>query len=330
MTKIFTIVGARPNFIKVDTELKQYLIHTGQHYDYRMSNLFFKELRLPNPHINLGCKGDAIGRMIDKLGFLYKRERPNLVIVFGDTASSLAGAVAASYKNIPVAHIESGLRSFRIDMPEEINRVLIDRIARIRFCPNSYAVINLLKEGISKDVYVVGDPSFDTLGQFLPIPKTKNNRQYLLLTVHRNFNTDSKEALTTIFDAVRESQEKTIFPIHPRTKKVIKKLRIMIPKNIHVVEPVSYKNILSLTANAKKVLTDSGGIQREAAWMNIPVIILRPETEWVDIVSNGNGILVGCDKVKILNAVANFKGRMNPPPVFGAKKKIREILYKYL
>ena len=328
--KIFTIVGTRPNFIKVDPELSQTLIHTGQHYDYRMNKIFFKELNLPDPLTNLHCKGDEVGKMVDKLGQLFKKECPDMVIVFGDTNSALAGALAAAYQNIKIAHIEAGLRSFRKDMPEELNRVIIDRISTIRFCPDLSSNMNLLKEGIKDNIYIVGDPSFDTLNRFTPIPKSKNYKRYILLTMHRNFNADNKEVIERILEAIATTEEKVIFPIHLRTARNIERFDIKIPKQIKVTEPESYKKMLNLISNAKKVITDSGGVQREAYWMNVPVIILRDETEWLEIITKKAGILVGNDFQKIIDAINNFNGSLNPPPIFGANKRIREILYRHL
>lgn len=327
--KIVTIVGARPNFIKIDPSLPQEIWHTGQHWDYRMSQAFFDELNIPKPKYNLNCKGHELGKMLDRLTKLLKKEKPTLVIVFGDTHSSLAGALSACYLNIPVIHIEAGLRSNRNDMPEEINRILIDRIAKVKICPNEYSANNLRMEGIEKDVYVIGDPTFDSLCRFIPIKKQKNYKKYNLLTLHRNFNVDNKENLLIIFAAIQESKEKFIFPIHPRTAKNIKEFKIKIPNNVKVVDPQTYKQCLSLISNAKKVFTDSGGVQREAFWMNVPVVILRTETEWIDILSKGGGILTGMNKEGILNAIKSFKGKMNAPPEPGVNKKIKEIIYKY-
>ena len=329
--KIYTIVGARPNFIKVDNELpNQTIIHTGQHYDYKMSQVFFDELNIPRPKYNLNCKGNEIGKMIDKLARIFKKDKPSLVVVFGDTHSSLAGAMAAAYQGIQVAHIEAGLRSFRLDMPEEINRALIDKISKVKFCPNEYSQLNLYKEGIRDDVYVVGDPEFDAFMKFVPIKKSKNNRKYILMTLHRNFNVDIKDNLKLILEAVEESGEQIIFPIHPRTAKNIKDFKLKIPKNIKVIQPQTYKQMLSLISNAKRVITDSGGVQREAFWMNVPLVLLRTETEWLDIVGNGSGVLVGTDKGRMVEAIKEFKGHMHAPPLPGANKKIREVLFKYL
>ena len=328
--KIFTVIGARPNIIKIDPKLKQTIIHTGQHYAFNMSESFFKDMKLPKPKFNLECKGKNIGKMIDKLRKLFNKERPNMVLVFGDTNSSLAGGLAAAYENIPVAHVEAGLRSYDKSMPEETNRVVLDHIATVRFCPTTFAALNLLKEGIKDDVFVVGDPSFDAITQFLPLKKTKDAGKYILLTLHRNFNADRKVNLESIFNAIRESNEKVIFPIHPRTKESIKRFNIKIPKNIRIIEPQPYAKFLSLIANAKKVITDSGGVQREAFWFNVPVIILRDVTEWTNIITQGGGVLVGTSRDKILEAIMTFKSRLNAPPQYGANERIRNILYRYV
>jgi UDP-GlcNAc3NAcA epimerase len=328
--KIISIVGARPNFIKIDPELKQEIWHTGQHWDYKMSQVFFDELNLPKPKVNLNCKSSELGKMIDKLFHRLGKEMPSLVIIYGDTNSSLAGALAAAYQNIPIAHIEAGLRSYNRNMPEEINRILIDQLAKIKLCPNNYAAKNLLAEGIKDDIHVVGDPMFDALIKFIPIKKTKNYQQYILVTLHRNFNVDNKDNLQTILEAIAESKEKFILPIHPRTKKNVKTFKLKIPSNVKVIEPQTYKHILSLISNAKKVITDSGGVQREAAWFNVPVILLRTETEWVDIISKGSGVLVGTNKEQIRLAIEQFTGTVTSPPEPGANKRIREIIYKYL
>ena len=327
--KIFTVVGARPNFIKIDPDLPQTIIHTGQHYDFKMSKAFFTGLKLPEPKFNLRCQNN-IGKMIDKLMVLFRQEKPDMVLVFGDTYSSLAGALAGAYCNITVAHVEAGLRSKRMDMPEEINRVMIDKIAKVKLCPNHEAEYNLHQEGINDDVYVVGDPMLDTFGRLLPIAKSKDIGTYILITLHRNFNADSPERLKQFFETIARMDEKFYFPVHPRTKKNIKAFGISVPKNIKLLPPQPYKQMIHLISNAKKVITDSGGVQREAFWMNIPVIILREETEWKEIITNGGGVLVGNDKGNLIDAVQNFKNRLSSVPAFGANKRIKEIIYKYL
>lgn len=328
MSKIFTIVGARPNFIKVDPLLNQTIVHTGQHYDFKMSEVFFKGLNLPKPKYNLATTD--VGQMLDKLLALLKKEKPSLVVVIGDTNSAMIGAMAAAMQAIPVAHVESGLRAHDLRMPEELNRIIIDKVAKVKFCPNQSAAMNLLKEGISEDVHIVGDPLFDAMGRFTPFKRSKNYRQYILLTTHRNFNVDSKEPLQNILEAMGECGEQVIFPIHPRTRKAIKALKLKIPKNIKWTQPVGYEQMLKLISNAKKVVTDSGGVQREAFWMSVPVIILRDGTEWEEIINKGGGVLVGTDKAKIVDAIKNFKGKITVPPQPDANGRIRNILYKYV
>jgi UDP-N-acetylglucosamine 2-epimerase len=330
MIKIITVVGARPNFLKIDPELKQTILHTGQHYSFNMSESFFGELKLKKPKWNLKCKGNDVGKMIDKMRPIFKKEKPDLVIVIGDTHSTVAGAMAAVYEGIKVAHVESGLRSHDMQMPEEINRVIVDRISTIKFCPNAESENNLKKEGIRNGVYIVGDPSLDTFLRFIPIPKGKDYKKFILLTLHRNFNADNVKVIKEIFSAIAESGERVIFPIHPRTEKNIKAFKIKIPRNIEVIKPQTYKGILQLISDAKKVITDSGGIQREASWMNTPVIILRDETEWKEIITSGAGILVGNNKERILEAIRSFSTLMVGAPMHGANKRIRDILYKYL
>lgn len=327
--KIFTVVGARPNFIKIDPELPQTIVHTGQHYDFEMSKAFFEDFMLDEPAFNLECK-DKVGMMIDKLIELFRAERPDMVIVFGDTHSSLAGALAAAYCNIKLVHIEAGLRSHNLSMPEEVNRVLIDRLAKVKFCPNDEAAYNLSKEGITEDVFVVGDSLLDALMSIVPIANTEDRGKYILITLHRAANADSKDKLADFFEAIAETKEQYYFPMHPRTAASIEKFGIKIPDNVKVMKPQVYKDMISLISNAKKVITDSGGVQREAYWMSVPVILLREETEWNEILHKQAGILVGNDKQKLLDAIKSFKGRLNAPPVHGANKRIREIIYKYV
>ena len=329
--KIFTVIGTRPNIIKVDPKLpNQQIVWTAQHYDWNMGLSFFEELELPKPKFNLNCKSSELGKMTDKLTRLFQKEKPNMVLVFGDTNSSLAGALAAAYQQIPVAHIEAGLRSHNRRMPEEINRMLIDRLATVRICPNFYSEKNLISEGLTENNYVCGDPMFDTFLRFIPIKKTKNWHKYILVTLHRNINVDSKENLQSILEALAESKEQFILPVHPRTAKNLKLFKLKMPKNVKVVQPQTYKKMLELISNAKKVITDSGGVQREAAWMNTPLILLRTETEWIDLPAKGQAVLVGTDKERIKEAIKLFKGSVVGPPEGQVNEKIRNILYKYL
>lgn len=326
---IVTICGARPQFIKLDKDIPQTIIHTGQHYDYEMSEIFFKGMKLPKPDYNLGVKGEYIGRMIDDLKKLLTKLQPKLVIVYGDTTSTLAGALAAIYLKIPVAHIEAGLRCGRMDMPEEINRILTDRISTYKFCTSETAALNLYREGIRQHVYVVGDVMFDSMNPFCPLKKTKDSGKYVLLTVHRAENT-TRERLTRIMNAVSKLPHKVIFPLHPRTKKALRTFNIQVGKNIKIIKPVGYKEMLTLESNAKHIITDSGGVLREAYWMCIPSTSLRAETEFPEIVQLGWTTLADASEQKIIDSV-NFKRDKNQPGFeFGAKKRIREVLYNYV
>jgi len=321
--KIASIIGARPQFIKAKPiidelrrkKIEHILVHTGQHYDYGMSKIFFDELDIPEPNYDLGVGSHTHGKqtalMLEKTEKVLLKEKPDIVTVYGDTNSTLAGALAAVKLSIPVAHIEAGLRSYRLDMPEEVNRVLTDRISNFLFCPTKTAVKNLKNEGIVKGVYLVGDVMYDA---FLDSQKLLNKRkilsmlklkpkEYLLLTIHRQENTDNLENLKSILTASVETKERVVFPTHPRTKKAIKKNELGNLENLIFIEPVSYLDMLSLEKNAKKILTDSGGIQKEAYWFNIPCITLRNETEWVETVEARWNVLVGCNPEQIVEAV---------------------------
>lgn len=324
MIKIYTVVGNRPQFMKVDTELpNQTIIHTGQHFDYNMSSIFFKQLRLQKPKYNLKCKNSGV--MFDKLLAIFKKDKPNLVIVYGDTLSTLMGAIAADYCKIPIAHVEAGCRS-NTKMPEETNRILVDRLASVCFATTLNCMRNLHSEGLIKRAFFLrGDPMFDALNAFLPIKKTKNSGKYILLTIHRDFN---DKHLPKILEVLSKTNEQYIFPAHPRHHKIKRY------DNIKMIEPVGYKQMLSLESNAKKIITDSGGVQREAYWMRIPCIVLRDDTEWIESVDDGWAILVGSDQNKIINAVNTFMPEPNRHqtefPVYGVHKKIREKLFNYL
>ncbi|HOK80418.1 MAG TPA: UDP-N-acetylglucosamine 2-epimerase (non-hydrolyzing) [bacterium] len=330
--KLLSIVGARPQFIKVKPLVDEFnkkgiqhiLVHTGQHYDYEMSQVFFDQLKIPLPDYNLGVgshsHGKQTGLMLEKIEEVLLKEMPDMVIVYGDTNSTLAGALSAVKLKIPVAHIEAGLRSFRMDMPEEANRVITDRISTILFCPTQTAVENLRKEGITKNVFLVGDVMYDV---FLESQKLLSSRtilndlnlkpkNYLLLTIHRQENTDNLENLKSIFLALKDVNQKVLFPVHPRTKKAIEKIadfEISELKNFQMIEPVSYLDMLVLEKNADKILTDSGGIQKEANWFGIPCLILRNETEWVELLVAGNAALTGSNQMVIKKILFEIDGR---------------------
>lgn len=362
--KILTIVGARPNFIKIAplieelnrlnkinrlSKLSYKLVHTGQHYDYEMSQVFFQDLRIPKPDYNLGVGSGShawqTAKIMEKLEPVILKEKPNLVIVVGDVNSTLSGALVAAKLQNPLAHIEAGLRSFDMTMPEEINRRLTDHISNILFCPTKTAVENLRKEGIKKGVYNVGDIMYDAFLKGIEIAKRKSKilkklelktKDYLLLTLHRPHNVDNPKRLKKILKTINESKEKTIFPIHPRTRKQLRKLtnlRTHQLTDFQIMEPVGYIDILWLEKNAKKILTDSGGVQKEAYFAKVPCITLRDRTEWIETVKDDWNILVDTNKNKILRAIRSFDPKSEQHRYFGngkTAKKIVEIIIHYL
>lgn len=348
--KIASIIGTRPQFIKcvpISKELRKYhqeiLIHTGQHYDFEMSKLFFDQLCIQEPDYNLcvgsGNQGEQTGKMLIEIEKVLLKEKPNFVLVYGDTNSTLAGALASVKLHIPIGHVEAGLRSFDRMMPEEINRILIDHASDILFTPTKTAVENLKKESINDGVYLTGDVMYDALQHNIKIAEKTGilikfgvkTKEYFLATIHRQSNTDNVENLSNILAAFSEIKEKVIFPIHPRTRKFIKKygLERKIKGNLILTKPVGYLDFLWLEKNAKKILTDSGGIQKEAYILKIPCITLRENTEWVETIEDGWNILVGTNKEKIINAAINFTPSKKQSRPFGngdASKKIKEVL----
>ncbi len=328
---ILTIVGARPQFVKasvVSAILRQrcdeYLVHTGQHYDHNMSQLFFDEMNIPRPDLNLnigsGPHGEQTANMLIGLEKVVLDVRPDMVLIYGDTNSTLAGAIVAGKLNIPVAHVEAGLRSFNRRMPEEINRLLADRLADKLFCPTQTAVEHLQKEGVTEGVYLTGDVMFDAALHFSNLAEKKGNilqtlgleaKSYVLATCHRPQNTDDRQAFTQIIEAMIESREEIVFPVHPRSVDFIQRYRladsIERAKNIHLIDPVGYLEMIQLEKNAKKILTDSGGVQKEAYFFKVPCITMRRETEWIETVIDGWNILTGSDKDKIKQALNDFE-----------------------
>ena len=317
--KILSIVGARPQFIKAalvsrklqEKGIKEILVHTGQHYDFNMSDVFFEELNLPKPDYHLGVgsgsHGEQTGKMLIEIEKVLFKEKPDFVLVYGDTNTTLAGALAGVKLHVSVAHIEAGLRSFNRRIPEEINRVLTDHCSDILFAPTDKAVENLKKEGIVKGVYKVGDVMFDLalevkdkvdeekiLSKYSLKPK-----EFILVTVHRAENTDIKENLGNIWNALKDianSGIKVFFPIHPRTKKALENYDLVngkIFKNLVMTEPVSYFEMIVIESNAKVIITDSGGVQKEGYFFKTPCIIPRNETEWLELVETGWNKVVG-------------------------------------
>lgn len=335
--KIVTVIGARPQFIKaaaVSTKLRnkhnEIILHTGQHYDENMSDIFFDELEIPKPDYNLnigsGSHGYQTGMMLLKIEEILLKEMPDLLLVYGDTNSTIAGALAASKLLIPVAHVEAGLRSFNMKMPEEQNRILTDHISKYLFAPTDTAVANLNNEGIKKRVYNTGDVMYDAVLHFGEIAKRKstiikklglNYDEYILATIHRAENTNDITRLKNIVEAMNSSGENIVLPLHPRTRKFIGDYGLKFFDNINIIEPVGYLDMIELERNCKKIVTDSGGVQKEAFFFGKPCITMREETEWVETVKNGWNIIVGNDRIKIEEAIRSFKPNKKREQFFG-------------
>lgn len=348
--KIASIIGTRPNFIKaalvsseVRKEFKEVLIHTGQHYDYEMDKIFFDELNIPTPDYHLGVGSGShsyqTGEMLKRIEEVLIKEEPDIVLVYGDTNSTLAGALAAVKLHIKVGHVEAGLRSFDRRMPEEINRILTDHCSDLLFCPTKTAVENLKREGITRGVYLTGDVMVDTLKENINIAEKKSKvlkkldlqrKSYYLATVHRAENTDNFNRLKNIVDAFCKI-ENLVFPCHPRTERSLKKFGLwdMLQSTVNIIKPVGYLDMLVLEKNAYKILTDSGGVQKEAYILKVPCVTLRENTEWVETVEDGWNVLIGADREMIIKMIKEFNPNGEQRNVFGvgkASKNIAEII----
>ena len=347
--KIVSIVGARPQFIKAAALSRvlrvrhdEILVHTGQHYDPQLSDVFFAELEFPPPDYHLGVGSDTharqVARMLVGVEEALVKERPDRVLVYGDTNSTLAGALAAAKLGLPLAHVEAGLRSFDRTMPEELNRVLTDHCADLLLCPSSLAVSNLAAEGIRDGVHLVGDVMYDSLlrqvergllneahlGQWDLSP-----RGYALATVHRAANTDDATRLSSILAALGMLPEPVVFPVHPRTRKAMLDARLAPSANVRLIDPLGYRDMLLLECNARCVLTDSGGVQKEAFFFGVPCVTLRDETEWPETVECGWNMLAGCDADRIVAAAGRPLPQGERPLLFGdghAAEKIIDVL----
>ena len=351
--KIASIVGARPNFIKlaplsreIRKEFDEIVIHTGQHYDYAMNKIFFDELAIPEPDYHLevgsGTHGFQTGEMLKKIEEILLKENPDIVLVFGDTNTTLAGAMAATKAHIPVAHVESGLRSFDRRMPEEINRVLTDHCSDMLFCPTDVAVENLRKEGVTRGVYHTGDVMVDAIKDHVKMASIKSDifnelgissKEYFLATLHRAENTDDPATLKRLVQTFSEI-EGLVLPCHPRTEKYLKSYGLWdeLNERVQVIKPVGYFDMLTLEMGASKILTDSGGVQKEAYILGIPCITLRNSTEWVETVTDGWNVLAGTEKESILRALRELKPVSQLRNVYGAgdaSNQIRERLAEY-
>ena len=324
--KVLTVVGARPQFIKaapVSRALRaaghtEFLVHTGQHYDRQMSRVFFDEMQIPEPDINLevgsGSHAAQTAQMLGKLEQVMQTNQPDCVLIYGDTNSTLAGAMAAAKLPPALAHVEAGLRSFNREMPEEINRVLADRCSDYLFCPTQTAVDNLAREGITGGVSLVGDTMFDAVLQFGKVAEDRSTildqlnltpKEFLLATVHRAYNTDNPETLRGILTAFIELNEQIVFPVHPRTRERINQLGLGLTAGaVKMIEPVGYLDMLMLERSARLILTDSGGMQKEAFFFGVPCVTLRPETEWTETVAAGWNVIAGVTPAGIARAVS--------------------------
>ena len=349
--KIVSVIGARPQFIKAaavsrvlrtSSGIEEILVHTGQHYDENMSDIFFRQLDIPEPEFNLevgsGSHAYQTGMMLKGIEDVLQKQKPDYTLVYGDTNSTLAGALAATKLHIPVAHVEAGLRSFNRLMPEEINRIVTDRISDILFAPTLTAITNLKNEGLEKNTVFSGDVMYDSVLFYREMIVSGGDKymtkglpvSYLLATIHRAENTDNPENLKNIFIAFSQIGTPIIFPVHPRTARLLK-TEISIPANVIVIDPVGYLEMLWLTMHADKVLTDSGGLQKEAYFLGRQCITMRTETEWVETLHDNWNIVTGPDPVKILEAVLSEKPHAPQRQDFGTGKSaavIAETLMK--
>jgi len=344
--RVLTIVGARPQFIKaapvskvLRTKHEEFLLHTGQHYDDEMSDLFFRQLHIPAPDMNLGVgsgrHGVQTGAMLPGIEAVAIEHRPDWLLVYGDTNSTLAGALAGAKLHVPVAHVEAGLRSYDRRMPEEINRVVADHVSSLRLCPTHAAVENLVREGIRDGVENVGDVMFDAFEQNLEIARRNAGAlaehglepgAFQLLTLHRAENVDETSVLARILRAVRESGKQVVFPIHPRTRAAIAAARLEVPDNVKLIDPVGYLEMLVLEENAEAIVTDSGGVQKEAYFAGRPCITVRPVTEWVETVEAGWNVLVGTEPEAITQAMRDFRPSGGRPTLSGDGRAAERVV----
>ena len=357
MKKIITVIGARPQIIKAaaisraiknnfSDKILEVIVHTGQHYDENMSQIFFEELEIPFPNYNLnvgsGSHGEQTAKMLEGLENIYLQEKPDAVIVYGDTNSTIAGALAASKIHIPVIHIEAGLRSFNKAMPEEINRIACDHMSTLLFTPSETGHRNLLNEGIKNDqkeaasidnpkIYLCGDIMYDNSLYFSAMSEQKSEilkeleittDGFILCTIHRDTNTDDTANLNAIFRALLRIQKtsnlKIVLPLHPRTKEKLNShldenllTELNQNKNFKIIPPTGFLDIISLEKNARLIITDSGGLQKEAFFFQKPCIILREQTEWIEIIENGNALIAGANELKIISSVETLIKRTN-------------------
>jgi UDP-GlcNAc3NAcA epimerase len=334
--RILSVVGNRPQFIKsaplslaLRNRADEIVLHTGQHYDHELSQVFFDEFGLEPPKHQLeagsGSHAQQTARMLPGIEAAVVEERPDLVLVYGDTNSTLAGALAASKLRVPVAHVEAGLRSFDRTMPEELNRVLVDRVSSLLFAPSQTAVANLQNEGIVQGVHEVGDVMLDANLRLAPIARQRSQALeldgvesggYALVTVHREANT-KEPAIGRIVEALNALEEPVVFPLHPRTAGAIESHGLRLSGHVHPRPPAGYLDFAALASQARVILTDSGGVQKEAYWYEVPCVTLRENTEWVETIETGWNRLAGTDPTAIEQAVADAAPGSTHPPLYG-------------
>ena len=364
--KLCTVVGARPQFVKAATlsraiarhnaaragvAIAEQIVHTGQHYDANMSDVFFEELGIPEPAYHLGVgsglHGWQTGRMLEEIEKILLREKPDLMLVYGDTNSTLAGALAAAKLHVPIAHVEAGLRSFNRRMPEEVNRVMADHLSCLLFCPTDQSVANLAREGIHAGVANIGDIMFDSVlhyrAQIERNPRALRSlglrpKAYYLATVHRAENTDSAENLHGIFAAFGRIQQRhpVIVALHPRTRQFLQTHQVGVPVGVRLLDPLSYFEMIELELHARIILTDSGGVQKEAFFAATPCLTLREETEWVETTTSKANILCGASAERIVAALRQFEDGLvvpdfaaSPYGIGNAAEKIVDALLQF-
>jgi UDP-N-acetylglucosamine 2-epimerase (non-hydrolysing) len=346
--KIAVAAGTRPEFIQIEPLIRELekrdinyiFIHSGQHYDYELDKIFFEEMKLPSPthYLDVGSisPGEQVGEILMKSEKIFLQEKPDILLISGDTNTTLGISLSSNKAKIKIGHLEAGMRSFDRSMPEEINRIVVDNISNYLFPPTKRAMKNLYSAGIKKNVFLVGDIMLDSLFHYRNMIKKRSKtlngfhihlKEYLLLTIHREANTDNIDRLKNIIKALSQSSRTIIFPIHPRTKNRILKFNIKIPENFKLIEPVGYFEFLRLISHSYKVITDSGGVQKQAFFLSKPCITLRSNTEWIEIVEDGWNILVDDKEDKILDAIQNFNPLKTPSIcLFGDGKTSKNIV----
>ena len=339
--KVFTVVGNRPQFIKAaplsaalrDAGVDEVVLHTGQHWFHVMSQVFFDQLGLAEPRYRLDLHTADVERMQPEIAARIAGEEPDLVLVYGDTNSTLAGARAAADASIPVAHVEAGLRSADLSMPEEHTRIEVDRLAWLLFCPDDRSRLTLQEEGVFGRIYVVGDVMADASRLFGPVaraafPIPHAPASYVVVTIHRQANVEQPR-LGRIVDGLNRIDGMVVFPVHPRTRARMQEEGLALGEHVRVIEPLSYLELASLASQARVIVTDSGGLQKEAYWYGVPCVTVRPSTEWVDTVAVGANVLVDADPVALADAVGSASRPANRPVLYGdghASERIAQVL----